>query len=112
MKHVKLLLALIMVLLAGLAASEMALAQGKKKSTSKIPVKTERPAAKRTPQCSDWYGAYSSSAQSNPTGPSSGSDRVFRGGSWFSCAGYCRVSYRYSNSPDLRCSSLGLRLAL
>ncbi len=50
MKHVKLLLALIVVLLAGLAAGEMAMAQGKKKSTSKIPVKTERPAAKRTPQ--------------------------------------------------------------
>ena len=50
MKHVKLLLALIVVLLAGLAAGEMAMAQGKKKSTSKIPVKTEKPAAKRTPQ--------------------------------------------------------------
>ena len=54
MKHVKLLLALIVVLLAGLAVSEMAMAQGKKKSTSKIPVKTEsrndKPAAKSTPK--------------------------------------------------------------
>lgn len=30
--------------------------------------------------CSDWYGSYSSDAQTNPTGPSSGSDRVLRGG--------------------------------
>ena len=36
--------------------------------------------------CSDWYGRYSSSAQSNPTGPSSGSFRVFRGGSWIGSA--------------------------
>jgi sulfatase modifying factor 1 len=34
----------------------------------------------------DWYGAayYASSPATNPTGPSSGSERVFRGGSWFS----------------------------
>ena len=32
--------------------------------------------------CQDWYGDYSSSAQTNPTGPSSGSYRVLRGGSW------------------------------
>ena len=38
------------VLIIGIAASEMAMAQGKKKSTSKIPVKTEKPAAKRTLQ--------------------------------------------------------------
>ena len=31
--------------------------------------------------CGDWYGRYSSSAQTNPTGPSSGSDRVRRRGS-------------------------------
>ena len=34
--------------------------------------------------CSDWYGAYSSSAQTNPSGPASNSSdyKVYRGGSW------------------------------
>ena len=30
----------------------------------------------------DWYGKYSTGALVNPTGPASGSDRVFRGGGW------------------------------
>ncbi len=38
--------------------------------------------------CSDWYGDYGSSAQTNPKGPSSGSYRVQRGGSWRYDAGY------------------------
>ena len=62
--------------------------------------------------CSDWYGAYSSSAQSNPTGPSTGSRRVGRGGCWFSYAGGCRVSIRGNGSPGRRYDYFGLRLAL
>ena len=60
--------------------------------------------------CSDWYGSYTSSSQSNPTGPSSGSHRVYRGGSWGSIADGCRVSYRNRRTPDLRYNSLGFRL--
>ena len=62
--------------------------------------------------CQDWYGSYSSGSQTNPTGPSSGSYRVYRGGGWSSSAGYCRVSYRYGGNPDFRDYSLGLRLCL
>ncbi len=62
--------------------------------------------------CQDWYGAYSSAAQTNPTGPTSGSDRVSRGGCWGSLAGGCRVSYRYGSYPSYRDYILGLRLAL
>ena len=62
--------------------------------------------------CSDWYGKYSSSSQSNPTGPNSGSYRVFRGGSWNYKARYCRVSFRNYSSPTNRFNYLGLRLAL
>ena len=62
--------------------------------------------------CQDWYGSYSSSSQTNPTGPSSGSYRVNRGGGWFNLAGNCRVSARSSNSPDNRADYLGLRLSL
>ena len=62
--------------------------------------------------CSDWYGTYSSSAQSNPTGPSTGSNRMYRGGCWYDGARHCRVSCRDDNSPDYSYYSLGLRLAL
>lgn len=62
--------------------------------------------------CQDWYGDYSSSSQRNPMGPSSGSDRVFRGGGWDGSAWNCRVSYRYRFSSGDRRSFLGLRLAL
>ena len=61
--------------------------------------------------CQDRYGDYSSSSQTNPKGPTSGSGRVRRGGSWFDYAGGCRVSDRLSNSPDRRHYSLGCRLA-
>jgi len=60
--------------------------------------------------CSDWYGWYSSSAQSNPTGPSSGSSRVVRGGSRSSFAHFCRVSARNIQFPDDRSLLLGFRL--
>ena len=62
--------------------------------------------------CQDWYSSYSSGAQTDPTGPSSGSDRVLRCGSWSSRAGGCRVSYRVYYDPSLRDYYFGLRLAL
>lgn len=62
--------------------------------------------------CSDWYGDYSSDAQTNPKGPVSGSFRVGRGGSWFNYVRICRSSYRYYRYPSYRGSILGLRLAL
>ena len=62
--------------------------------------------------CQDWYGSYSSEAQTNPTGPSSGSSRVLRGGSWHSLARNCRVSYRNDRYPDNRSSYYGFRLAM
>ena len=62
--------------------------------------------------CQDWYGRYSSGSQTNPTGPSSGSYRVYRGGSWAYFARYCRFSSRNSIMPSLCDGSIGLRLAL
>ena len=61
--------------------------------------------------CNDWYGSYSSSPQTNPTGASSGSYRVLRGGRWDYSARYCRVSRRYYDAPGRRDTDLGLRLA-
>ena len=50
----------------------------------------------------DWYGAYPSSAVTDPTGSGAGSRRVLRGGSWISDAGYVRSASRASNSPGFR----------
>jgi formylglycine-generating enzyme required for sulfatase activity len=61
--------------------------------------------------CSDWYGEYSSNSPTNPTGFTTGSDRVIRGGSWGNGGGFCRVSLRYGVTPDSRYYFLGLRLA-
>ncbi len=62
--------------------------------------------------CQDWFGSYSSTAQTNPTGSVSGSNRVFRGGGWNDYARYCRVSARFNSAPSGTYGSLGLRLAL
>ena len=63
--------------------------------------------------CQDWKGGYSSVSQTNPTGPSSGSNRVLRGGCWDSSPGDCRVSDRLvSAEPSYTFYDLGLRLAL
>ena len=62
--------------------------------------------------CSDWYGSYSAGAQTNPQGPSSGSRRVCRGGSWCLSADDCRVSNRNRNDPSSSSNSYGLRLVL
>ena len=62
--------------------------------------------------CQDIYGSYSSSAQTDPKGPSSGSYRVLRGGSWSYGATYCRVSSRDDYSPDVGYRDFGFRLVL
>lgn len=60
--------------------------------------------------CGDWYGSYSNSPQTNPVGPTGGSNRVNRGGSWSSNASDCRVSYRSNPDPDYRSRIIGFRL--
>ena len=60
--------------------------------------------------CWDWYGGYSSGAQTDPSGASSGTYRVLRGGSWVIGAGYVRVADRSYGTPSSRNGSLGFRL--
>ena len=60
--------------------------------------------------CSDWYGSYSSSAQTNPYNSTAGSRRVFRGGSGGSNATYTRVAFRNYRSPTFTDNSLGFRI--
>ena len=60
--------------------------------------------------CYDWYGSYSSSAQTDPTGPTSGSLRVVRGGGWDDIS--CRVTLRDRFTQTYRVNYVGFRLAM
>ena len=64
--------------------------------------------------CSDWHGEYPSSAVTDPTGPSTGSYRVRRGGGWGSVRGgsNCRSACRGRHVPSNRYNDLGFLLAL
>jgi len=59
----------------------------------------------------DWYGEYGAGARVDPTGPSGGSARVIRGGSWDDVADACRSAYRICLAPGVKGSGLGVRLA-
>ncbi|NLF16066.1 MAG: SUMF1/EgtB/PvdO family nonheme iron enzyme [Lentisphaerae bacterium] len=60
--------------------------------------------------CQDGYGDYPSEAVTDPAGSGTGSDRVFRGGSWNRNAKYCRVANRDWNPPSNRLINVGCRL--
>ena len=62
--------------------------------------------------CADWYGAYASGSQTDPTGPKSGSYRVLRGGCWYDYAKDCRSASRFNDGPTRRLISYGFRLVL
>jgi len=66
--------------------------------------------------CNDWYSStyYTFDPSTDPTGPSSGSLRVLRGGDWGGYSYYCRSSYRideYRRTPDYRDPHVGFRVA-
>ena len=58
----------------------------------------------------DWYASYAE-PYTDPTGPSTGSYRVFRGGSWGNGAGNARAAFRNNNDPGVRYHFLGFRPA-
>ncbi len=59
--------------------------------------------------CWDWYGGYSSTAQSDPAGASSGTTRILRGGAWDGFVNF-RNTDRVSGSPGSKSNNLGFRL--
>lgn len=64
--------------------------------------------------CNDWHGStyYAHSPSSDPRGPSSGTLRLLRGGSYGSNAYYCRVAVRSdAHYPSSRGNYVGFRLA-
>ena len=60
--------------------------------------------------CQDWKGNYPSGSVADPRGPSSGSARVCRGGSWSYGSKYCRSAIRNGYAPSYRYFSQGFRL--
>ncbi len=61
--------------------------------------------------CWDWYGSYTSSAQTNPTGATSGSKRVLRGGSYmYSSSALYLSAYRYWATPPYWVRNIGFRV--
>lgn len=60
--------------------------------------------------CQDWYKNYSSTKTIDPLGPSSGSTKVCRGGSWLSKAESSRSANRVNLPPGDKFNVLGFRL--
>ncbi len=62
--------------------------------------------------CGDWYSStyYSGSPSDNPSGPSSGSERVIRGASWHNTPLYLRSANRSRNVPTTRNIFIGFRV--
>jgi len=60
--------------------------------------------------CWDWYDVYGSASVTDPQGPSDGTERVLRGGSWNYLPTYSRVARRAKIAPDsTRASYMGFR---
>ena len=59
--------------------------------------------------CLDWYDSLSSGV-TDPAGPSSGSHRVLRGGSWYDFAYFCASSARRNSNPSDESYIFGFRL--
>ncbi|MDR0686213.1 MAG: formylglycine-generating enzyme family protein [Dysgonamonadaceae bacterium] len=60
--------------------------------------------------CWDWYGSYKTDKTADPTGGSETNKRVLRGGRWIYDATRCFVSFRHSDSPNLRFDRVGFRV--
>ena len=59
----------------------------------------------------DYYAPYDTAKNDNPTGPASGSLRVYRGGAWNDFGKHLRSAYRAAFTPAYRNFGIGLRLA-
>jgi formylglycine-generating enzyme required for sulfatase activity len=61
--------------------------------------------------CQDFFEAYRGASKINPRGPTAGSKRVHRGGSWKSRFHNLRATARGSNVPNFSCNDIGFRIA-
>ncbi|HEY4284609.1 MAG TPA: formylglycine-generating enzyme family protein [Chthoniobacterales bacterium] len=61
--------------------------------------------------CQDYLEAYRGVPRIDPKGPTSGSKRVHRGGSWKSRFHNLRTTARGANAPNFSCNDIGFRVA-
>ena len=61
--------------------------------------------------CQDWFGPYLSGSMTNPTGPTTGTSRMLRGGGWYDGSFGCRASQRIYGTPGDLATSVGFRAA-
>ena len=61
--------------------------------------------------CWDWLANYTAAATTDPAGPATGTNRVYRGGCWRFESYQVRSAYRFGNIPGLRSFILGFRVA-
>ena len=59
----------------------------------------------------DWSAAYGAGAATNPTGPTAGTEKIYRGGSFQSAVGDLEAADRFDATQTSRASSLGFRCA-
>jgi formylglycine-generating enzyme required for sulfatase activity len=58
----------------------------------------------------DYYAPYTADDATDPKGPTSGKDRVMRGGSWNGAqADWVRPSFRFHSPPETRSHGVGFR---
>ncbi len=60
----------------------------------------------------DWYAVYSTASVTNPPGPSSGTQRVFRGGALNATGALCRSANRNKADPSTAVNTIGFRMVL
>lgn len=62
--------------------------------------------------CLDWYAAYPTNSVTDPQGPGTGADRVYRGGHWHDSGRNCRAAQRFSTPPTSNNMYQGFRVVL
>ena len=62
--------------------------------------------------CSDLYGTYPTTAQHNPTGATTGSHTMNRGGCWYESAPAGRSASRFNSYPFISYTGMGFRVVL
>jgi formylglycine-generating enzyme required for sulfatase activity len=62
--------------------------------------------------CGDFYSEYPGGSTTDPRGPNTGTNRVFRGGGWGANGGACRAAFRVSSWPGNRGNGIGFRPVL
>ncbi len=62
--------------------------------------------------CEDWHGAYPDGSATDPKGPTTGSDRLIRGGNFYTIPGGLRSGDRFRAPHDDRGSHVGFRVLI